>query len=139
MTFRKNALLFYESQICYFVFGLMSCMIIPFWGLGWALVLAALFVVLLLINPKLHCELITINELGISCHKAGKQLWYFEWHNIVKLQRSSRFRMPSIEIILKNTPIMQNSIYSSDYYFQMGIAAKKAIEQYYTPWKGTQS
>lgn len=130
MVFRKNSLLFYEGEVIYIVFVIVSLTLIPILGIGLSLLCALTFVILIVVNPWLHNEFITIDEIGISCHKSGKQIWAYEWNRIAKLQRSSRFRLPSIEIMIYRSCTKPEQYHFSGHYFQLGRVAKKAIRQY---------
>lgn len=131
MTFRKDSLIFYESQIAYVIFAILCLIIIPIYGFELLLLFSALFVFVAFINPRLHNEFVTINETGISCCKAGKIIWQYEWERIAKLQKSSRFRMPSIEIAIYDDFDNKDSYTLTGHYFQLGKTAKNAIKEYY--------
>lgn len=130
MIFRKDSLLFFQSEVFYIVFVIVSLTLIPVLGIELSLLYALLFVILIVVNPWLHNEFITIDEIGISCHKSGKQIWAYEWNSIAKLQRSSRFRLPSIEIMIYSSCTKPEQYHFSGHYFQLGRVAKKAIKQY---------
>lgn len=151
MTFRKDSLLFREHQIGFFAFAILCLVCIPIlkifnisedtlaevilslcFFLGFLL-----FGVLAMISSKQHNEFVTVNESGISCHKAGKLLWQYEWNEILALKRSQRYKLPSIEIVVQSPCIgldscreIENARCSGDY-FQLSRAAKEAIERYY--------
>lgn len=130
MTFRKNALLFYQSTICYIVFLLLCAALIPAVGLFLSVLCSLPFVVLLSINPKLHNEFITIDETGISCKRAKAQSWEYSWDNIAFLKTSSRFLMPSIEVIPYDQFGKPELFSLPNHYFQLSRSAKKAMRQY---------
>ena len=131
MTFRKDSLLFYQSEICYIVLLLLCFFLVPMIGLGLSLLYALPFMLLILVNPRMHNEFITINECGISCNKAGIQLWSYEWNNIAQLQKNSRYLLPTIEVITCNMSGELDLVFFSRNYFQLGRTAKKAIKKYY--------
>lgn len=133
MTFRKNALLFYQSELMYIVFAILCLTLIPTLGLWLSLLYAFPFIVLMFANFKLHNEYIVINEIGISCKKSGKQLWATEWSRIVELRKSSRYLLPSIEIITYDKHGKVNQFALTNHYFQLGRAAREAIKRYYRP------
>ncbi len=133
MTFRKDSLLFYQSKIIYIVMAILCLILIPGIGLWIPILFALCFIILILVNPKLHDEFITINETGISCQRSGKQLWTYEWERIAELRRSSRFRMPSIEVITYNKRGEAERFALPNQYFQLGKVAKEAIKRYYKP------
>lgn len=137
MMFRKNTLLFYQSEIFYFVMAILCLALFPMLGLGLSLLYVFPFAVLMLVNPKLHNEFITINEIGISCQRSGIQLWAYEWDTIAGLKRSSRFLMPSIEVIPYNKCGEPEQFAMSNHYFQLGRAARKAVKRYYKPAENT--
>lgn len=131
MTFRKDSLLFYQSEIFCIVMAILCLSLIPTIGFGLSLLCIFPVVILMLVNPKLHNEFITINEIGIACQKSGIQLWTYEWDSIAELKRSSRFLMPSIEVIVYNEFGKPQQFAVSNQYFQLGCSARKAVKQYY--------
>lgn len=133
MTFRKDSFLFYEIQISSIIMAILCLPFISILGAGLALLYAFPFVVLMLVNPKLRNEFITIDEIGISCQKSGMQLWAYEWDRIARLKRGSRFLMPSIEVITYNKCGEPEQFALPNHYFQLGRTARKAIGQYYMP------
>ena len=135
MIFRKDALLFYQTEMVCIVVMILCLGLIPTLGVGLTLLYACPFLVLMLANPQIYKEFITINESGISCHKSGKQLWSYEWNGIAELRNSSRFRMPSIEVIAYKKCGEGEAFAVPNHYFQLGRKAKKAIKQYYNPMR----
>lgn len=131
MTFRKKAILYYELEIFCIVMMPLCLGLIPLLGLGLSLLSALPFVVLLLANPKLYNEYITMNELGITCRKAGVQLWAYDWDSVACLKKVSRFRVPSVEVIAYNKSGNPEQYCIPDHYFQLGRAARRALRQYY--------
>ena len=131
MKFRKNSLLFYQSEIFYIFMVILCSILIPILGETMSILSMVPFIILILVNPKLYNEFITIDETGISCQKSGKQIWIYGWDSIEKLKRSSRFLLPSIEVIVYNKYRESKNFASSDQYFQLGKIARKAIKQYY--------
>ncbi len=132
MTFRKDSLLFYQSEIAYIAITIVCLVLIKPLGVVWYLLGILPFVVFILINPIIYNEFITINENGISCWKRGRCMWEYEWNSISQLKRSSRFLMPSIEIIGYNKYGEAEQYAVDGHYFQLGKTAKKAIENYYS-------
>lgn len=134
MTFRKNCLMFRDMQIsCIIavVLGLVSyTMILESWL---CLFLTAILLIVFIANPKQMNEYITINEEGIFCCKTDKQLWAYKWDSIAELKQSSRFRQPSVEIILYPSAIESENCHLSERYFQLGHVAKEALKKYYQP------
>lgn len=130
MTFRKNSLLFYQRTVFFVISILLFLAMIPFAGIGLSLLCAFPFVVLLLVNPLFEKEYITINEDGIKCQESGTQLWAFKWNEIAELRRSSRFLLPSIEVITYSKSGEPEPFGTCDHYFQLGKEAKKAVNQY---------
>lgn len=133
MMFRKDSLLFYQSEIFYIIAVISCLMLIPVLKIEISLLYMFPFIILTLVNPQLHNEYITIDETGISCQKSGKQIWAYGWNCIAELKRSSRFLMPSIEVIAYNEQGEINNFAYPNQYFQLGRAAREAIERYYNP------
>ena len=130
MTFRKNSLIFYESQIVYIVFALLCLTMISVYGFVISFLFSGLFLILIFVNPRLYNEFVTINEIGVSCCKSGKIIWQYEWDDIEKLQKSSRYLMPSLEIVICDTKNTDSKVLTG-HYFQLGKTAKQAIDKYY--------
>lgn len=84
-----------------------------------------------LVSPKLDREYITIDEWGITCKEGDQLRWSFDWAYIADLRRSSRFRLPSIEVIPYDASGQPEPFASDRHYFQLGRAAKKALSMYY--------
>lgn len=86
-------------------------------------------------NKKSFKEQITINKCGIACKEEGKLLWEYPWEQIAELRRGTRFRHPSIELILWDKTTGKPAITGAlDTYFQLSREAKIALSRYY---KGT--
>lgn len=132
MTFRKDTFIYYELEILSIVMLLACLGLIPVLGIGFPLLNAVLFVILLLVNPRLQNEYITINEAGIICQKSGTQLWAYEWDQIAELRKSSRYRMPSVDVITYCKSGKPEPFSLPNHYFQLGRTARKALKQYYT-------
>lgn len=132
MSFRKNSLMFFENQLLLVLFTLLSVFLIPFLGALLPISLALVFSVLIIVNTRIQNEYITINDIGIMCHKAGNLQWEYKWTDIASLQLSSRFRMPSIEILVYSTKTSAQAQLSGDY-FQLCRVAKDALREYYCP------
>ena len=129
MVFRKESLMFYQSELFYSLATLLCLALAPI--LGWyTLFYISPFLILIFVNPKLHNEFITINEAGISCQRSGKQLWAYDWDHIAELRRSSRFLMPSIEVIVYDKHGQPEQFAGPDKYFQLGRTAKEAMKRY---------
>ena len=133
MMFRKDSLLFYQSEIFYIVMVIVCMTLIPILGIVISLLYMCPFIVLILVNPKLHNEFITIDENGISCKKSGKHLWVYEWDSIAELKACSRFLMPSIAVIVYNKHGESERFALPNQYFQLGRMAREAIMRYYKP------
>lgn len=128
MSFRKDCLLFFQEEICYILLVVSCLLIIPMTGfVFFSLLLTLLFVTLALVTPFMHNEIITIDAIGISCSRSDKQLWSYRWEYIATLQRSSRYRLPSVEIAVYSMRGEQGQTVLSGHYFQLGIIAKKGI------------
>ena len=130
MTFRKDCLLFYEIQITLIILLLLTLFLIPIIGFKYVLLIEVVFVLLMLLNFKVHSEYITINENGIICCQNQKILWEYKWTCVAELRRSSRFLLPSIEIMVFDSNKNLESPQLSGCYFQLSGKAKIAIEKY---------
>lgn len=130
MRFRKNSLLFIQSEILYIVMGIFCVPLIFMLGLALSLLYMFPFMVMILVNSKLYNEFVEIDETGISCQKSGKQLWSYRWESIAELKKTSRFLMPSIEILTYNKHGESERFSHTNHYFQLGGVAKEAIERY---------
>ena len=131
MTFRKDSLLFHQNNIFGIIMTILCLALIPVFEIVLSLLLAIFFILFLLANFKLHNQFITINENGISCERSGKNIWQYEWQDIVELRRSSRFLMPSIDVIVYHSNGAPESFSRTNHYFMLGKTAKKAIKEYY--------
>ncbi len=130
MTFRKDSLLFF-SHLCMHCFMAVICIVlIPVDQFGLLPFLSLMFLVFAALSPIVHNEFVTVDNGGILCRKRGKVIWEYKWDNIVKLKRSSRYRMPSVEIVTDDNASAVVPYDFSVHYFQLGNAARKAIEQY---------
>lgn len=131
MTFRKDGLLFIEQLITYCLMIVGCIALIPIDQLGFVPYLLLMFIIMIGLTPSIHNEFITINDNGIACRKKRKLIWEYRWENIINLKRSSRYRIPSIEIV---TEVISSEITPYEYsqhYFQLGRKARKAIKMYY--------
>lgn len=135
MMFRKNSLLFFQSEIFYIVMTVLSLVLTLSLGVGVSFVYGIPFAVLALANPKLHNEIITIDERGILCQKDKIQIWAYEWECIAEFKQSSRFLFPAIEVVTNDTCEKKSQIPAANHYFQLCKTARKAIEKYYIPTK----
>lgn len=130
MTFRKDPFLFYESIVCFSILILLFLLAIPIVGpkISWPIII--LYVIFIIVNPKLFNEWITIDETGIACKKSETQLWGYSWEEIAILKKSCRYNWPSIEVILYDKSGEEEPYGTHDHYFQLGKTAKKALKQY---------
>ena len=133
MTFRKNSLLFVEGQILYTLMVVSCLATIPVLGFWFSLILATPFAALVLINPKLQNEFITIDEDGIRCCQGVNTIWSYGWDNIAELRKTSRYLLPSIDVIVFDRFGKPEPFALNGQYFQIGKVARKAIDQYYKP------
>ena len=74
-------------------------------------------------------ECIFIDAEGIACRKGKMLLWQFKWLEIAELRLGNRFRNSSVEIVVK-TEYIKQSTETINTYFQLGLSAKKAINEY---------
>lgn len=130
MTFRKDSITFYESQIAFVFFLILSLYLMPTIGFGLSFIFIFIIFFILFVDPRLKSEFITINETGIFCCKSGEQIWAYTWDDIAELHRSSRFRQPSVEIVVYSS--RKPGLYKiTGDYFQLNRTARKAVEKYY--------
>ena len=131
MKFRQNCLLYWEGQVVVF-FCLIGWIVLMIYDKIFILILlipsillVGVFIIIQLLFGK---EYIIINEKGITCQKGENLHWEYRWSEIAKLQIGTRFRNPSVEIVLKTTCSDDNS--KIETYFQLGLTAKKALKTY---------
>ena len=132
MRFRKDLLLFYQSNIAYIIALILLLILVPPMP---GILLALPFLILLLLNPILHSEYITIDETGISCSGAKGVLWAYPWESIASLKKGSRFLLPSIEIISFDKQGAPEQYAAPGHYFQLGHHAKRALLRYYSDFQ----
>ncbi len=108
----------------------MFAFVIRLWLL---LVCSTVLALLAWSNPRSYNEFITIDEHGISCEKAGKQLWGYDWDSIVELRRSNRSRTKAIDVIVYDKFGKPEPYALIGQYFLLGKAAKEAMKRYYKP------
>lgn len=135
MIFRKDSLLFYQCELFCVVLTILCLTLIPILGLEVSLLFIIPFIVLILVTPKLYNEFIIMDEIGISCHKSGKQLWKYEWNDVAELRSGSRFLLPSIEVIIYSKNKEPECFALPNQYFQLGRIAKDALNRYYKTTK----
>ena len=131
MIFRKDCLLFCQSLTSFSILLALCFALIPFFGIKVTAILSTAIVVIAIVDLIHNNEYITVNEVGITCSKAGKQMWAYEWNTIAKLQRSSRYLLPSMEIFISSSEGEKGQSICTGNYFQLGRTAKKALDKYY--------
>lgn len=132
MRFRKNGILFWETQILILI-CLIGSVFLMFYDKMLVLVLTGPCVLLLgvtIILLILMREYIIVNEVGITCTKGKQVIWSHQWSEIERLQIGNRFRNPSVEIVCKSNSCSQNRIERTNEYFQFSLIAKKALQRY---------
>ena len=133
MSFRKNGIMFLERQIgiCVALAAGSSILLLDITLLTvLSIPLILLFSVLIMDHIQTH-DIITMNKDGIDCCKRKNPQWGYQWSEIKELQISSRFRNPSVEIVLKPDCDKSRTFDMHQHYFQLSFKAKKAIMQYY--------
>lgn len=133
MSFRKNGIMFQERQIgiCVTLVAGISMLLYDIKLLPiFSMPLILLFVVLMMDHIQAH-DIIVMNKDGIVCYKRKIPKWGYQWSEIKELQISSRFRNPSVEIVLKPDCDKSRTFDMHQHYFQLSFKAKKAIMQYY--------
>lgn len=131
MTFRKDELLFKEQIITCCVMFALCVALIPLDNFGIFHYISLLFVLLIALTPVLHNTFITIDASGVICTKRGNVLWSYRWEDVVKLKKSSRYRMPSVEIVTEIAGNEATPYEYSEHYFQLGRKARQAISMHY--------
>lgn len=131
MSFRKNSILFYENVILLAALSLLMIAVGLVTNFPILCLCAVPLLIVALVSPKLDREYITIDEWGISCKEGDRLRWSFDWAHIAELRRSSRFRLPSIEVIPYDAFCQPEPFASDRHHFQLGRAAKKALSMYY--------
>ena len=133
MSFRKNGIMFLERQI-----GIYVALVVGICILLYDITFLAFFSIPLilligvLIMDRIQADdIITLDENGIVCCKKKNPQWEYQWSEIEELQISSRYRNPSVEIVLKPNCDKRPTFDANQHYFQLSIKAKKAIMQYY--------
>ena len=133
MKFRKSAIMFVQSTAFYISTAMLYLVMFVFVRLWPFLIFAAVMALLAWINPSSYNEFVTIDEHGISCEKAGKQLWDYDWDSIVELRKSNRSRTKAIDVIVYDKFGKPEPYALPGQYFLLGKAAKEAIKRYYKP------
>ena len=131
MTFRRDDLLFREQIITNCIMFVLCVALIPLDRLGVFPYISLLFILLIASTPFVHNEFITIDAFGAVCKKRGEVLWSYRWEDIVRLKKSSRYRMSSVEIVTEIVSNEGTPYEYSEHYFQLGRKARKAIKMYY--------
>lgn len=101
MTFRKDSISFLRERIILIISSFVSLAALPVVGWQFTLAFVLFFCFFIWLSPKMYNEYLTINDVGISCCKSKKQIWAYEWDAIARLQRSSRYCLPSMEIMIE--------------------------------------
>ena len=125
MSFRKNSVLFYENIILLAALSLLMIAVGLVTNFPMLCLCAVPLLIVALVSPKLDREYITIDEWGDQLR------WSFDWAHIAELRRSSRFRLPSVEVIPYDASGQPEPFASDRLYFQLGRSAKKALSMYY--------
>ena len=133
MKFRREATLCYQIMIVCII-GAILCLATFIYMRLWLLPVCAIILVWpAWSSSKDFGEIITIDEHGISCEKAGKQLWDYDWDSIVELRKSKRFRTKAIDVIVYDKFGKPEPYALPGQYFLLGKTAKEAIKRYYKP------
>lgn len=125
MSFRKNSILFYENVILLAALSLLMIAVGLVKNFPILCLCAVPLLIVALVSPKLDREYITIDEWGITCKEGDQLRWSFDWAYIADLRRSSRFRLPSIEVIPYDASGQPEPFASDRHYFQLGRAREK--------------
>ena len=125
MVFRKDSLLFFQSEIFYIAVMMLgfACPL----GSTLSFLCVSFSAVFIAITPRMHGEYMTINETGISCWESGSRLWGYEWKEITALKKGSRYMLPSIEILVYDKNGMPETYAAPGHYFQLDRKARFAV------------
>lgn len=131
MTFRKNSIMFVEHLSVLCIMAVISFVLLLM-SHEWIMALFVLcFVAFAALMPVIHNEFVTVDSEGIRCAKKDKVIWVYTWNDILKLKRSSRYKMPSVEIVIDDHADEIVPYDHSIHYFQLGKTARKAMARYY--------
>ncbi len=133
MTFRKQASFFYQSTVFYIATSI-ACLVMFIFVRIWLFpVGSAVMALLAWLNPSFYNDFITIDEHGITCEKAGKHLWGYDWDSIAELRKGTHSCTKAIYIIGYDKFGKPEPYPQLDRYFLLGKAAKEALKRYYAP------
>lgn len=130
MTFRKDAILFLELEIYCCIMALLSLGLTILLNGFFFFIFLLLFILLAFVIPNLLNEFITIDRNGVSCNQKGILQWSYTWEQIAEFRESSRFRMPSVEIVVLKETGLPEDYAAPMHYFQLGKDAKRALKRY---------
>ena len=130
MSFRKDSILFSEGYVIYALMIITNLFCFYITQIEVFLLLIIPFIILTIFNAKRFSEIITIDKSGIICRTTEEIKWKYAWEDIAELQRFTRFRNPSIEIVVYMTHEPEKKQLSGNY-FQLSKKAKKALKTYY--------
>ena len=130
MIFRKDDIRFKEGFFIYFLMIITNTICAFLTKTYILLFISLLFVALAILNTKQFPDIITIDEEGIVCRNSEEIKWKYAWEDIAELQKFTRFRSPSIEIVVYVTREPEKKQLSGNY-FQLSKKAKKALKTYY--------
>lgn len=133
MTFRQDAIAHRQFQIFVIIITFVCLAISLFLDFTIAAFSIIGCIILWLIFIFNKNNFITINETGISCHSAKEQLWEYTWDDIAELRKGSYLRSSGIYVIAYSKSGEPEQYAVSGHCFQLGKAAKQAIEKYYKP------
>ena len=130
MTFRKDSIMF-AQHLCVFCIMAIIFGVLLLISHEWVVAVFVLcFVAFAALMPAVHNEFVTVDDEGIRCTIKDKVMWAYAWNDIIKLKQSSRYRMPSLEIVIDDHANEIVPFDHSVHYFQLGKTARKAIAQY---------
>lgn len=130
MKFRKDDIRFKEGYFIYFLIIITNTVCAFLMEIYILLFISLLFVALAVFNIKLFPEIITIDKKGVACRTSEEINWEYTWEDIAELQKYTRYRSPSIEIVVYVSREPEKLQLSGNY-FQLSRKAKKALNTYY--------
>lgn len=137
MSFKKEALSFYEMMIVFVGFsitGLLMFFVCFSENKPVALLFlffALFFSLIAVFNFKnFHNDYITINEIGVSCYKKDEILWEYKWCEIAKFKKINLLRWPAVAVIIYNEFGEPDQFALEGHSFQLCRTAQKALNMY---------
>lgn len=138
MVFRRYSLLYYEYFFLAAIMFIAALFLVPLcFNMGTLVGVISLLLFTLLgvcifsSIHKVNSEKLEINEIGIRCIHQNTTICFYRWDEIKGLVYGHRLRNPSVDVILQSSKEQLSSMSGlSNFYFQLGRDAKRAIMKY---------